>query len=100
MNNQTQGNAKLYGILAYIGILWLVGMFVSPEKDDPFVRFHVNQGIILFIAAILVNILTSIWGLFGILNVGIFVLFIIGIVNVCQGAMKPLPLIGNFVLYR
>lgn len=100
MNNQTQGNAKLYGILAYIGILWLVGMFVQPEKDDPFVRFHVNQGIILFIAAIIVNILVSIWGLFAILNIAIVVLFIIGIINVCQGNMKPLPLIGNFVLYR
>ena len=64
--NQTNGNAKLYGILAYIGILWLVGMFVQPEKDDPFVRFHVNQGI----------------------------------VNVCRGECKPLPLIGGFVLYK
>lgn len=98
--NQTNSNAKLYGILAYIGILWLVGMFVQPEKDDPFVRFHVNQGIVLFIAAVLVNFLATIWGIFGILDIGVFVLFILGIVNVCRGECKPLPLIGGFVLYK
>ena len=53
-------NRKLYSILSYIGILWLVGMFASPEKDDPRVRFHVGQGIILSIAYVALDIVVAI----------------------------------------
>ena len=56
-------NRKLYSILAYIGILWIVGLCVR-EKNDPRVRFHVGQGIILTIvytaASIVVGIITAI----------------------------------------
>ncbi|MDR0913779.1 MAG: zinc ribbon domain-containing protein [Oscillospiraceae bacterium] len=53
-------NSKLYKILSYVGILWLIGMFVTPEKDNPGVRFHVGQGIILSIAGVAVNIVVAI----------------------------------------
>jgi len=45
-------NAKLYSVLAYINLFWLVGMLASPEKNDPKVRFHVGQGLIAYIATI------------------------------------------------
>ena len=57
-NTQPQGgpyteqlptNAKLFSILAYIGLLWLLGLLISPEKTSPFVRSHVNNGIVLCI---------------------------------------------------
>lgn len=55
------GNTKVYKILSYIGILWLVGLFVK-EKDDKSVRFHVGQGIIaticiaiLYLGVFLIN---------------------------------------------
>jgi len=40
-------NKKVFKILSYLGILWLVGIFA--EKNDADVRFHVGQGMILFI---------------------------------------------------
>ncbi len=49
-------NSKIYKILSYIGILWLIGLFVNPEKNDPKVKFHVGQGIILSIAGVALNI--------------------------------------------
>jgi len=45
-------NRKLYCILSYIGFLWLVGLFVNPERNDPEVKFHVGQGIVKSIATI------------------------------------------------
>lgn len=42
-------NEKIYRVLSYIGLLWLVGLFVK-EKDNKDVRFHVGQGMILTIA--------------------------------------------------
>lgn len=61
--NTTQTPAKdgnkVYKILSYIGILWLVGLFVK-EKNDKSVRFHVGQGIILTIAGVIIAIAVSI----------------------------------------
>jgi len=120
------GNGKLYSILAYFGILFLVGMFAAPEKDDPKVKFHVGQGMILTIAqvgaAIVVLILmvffsilsgfTSgiISGLFGslmglcgllafVVNVGGFALMVMGALGASKGEEKPLPVIGKFAFY-
>ena len=42
-------NRKIYSILSYIGILWLFGMCAAPEKNDPGVRFHVGQGLLVSI---------------------------------------------------
>ena len=46
---QLPSNAKLFSIFAYVGLLWLLGLLISPEKTSPFVRSHVNNGIILLI---------------------------------------------------
>ena len=40
-------NNKLYSILAYVPLCFLFGMLSNPEKNDPRVRFHVGQGILL-----------------------------------------------------
>ncbi len=53
-------NKKVFSILAYIGILWLVGLLVNPEKNDPRVRFNVGQGIMVSIYSVAVNILVTI----------------------------------------
>ena len=55
-----QGNDKLFGILAYIFILWIIGLVVAPEKDHAFVKNHVNNGILLTIASVIVTILSKI----------------------------------------
>ena len=38
---QNNSTAKVISILDYIGILWILGLFI--EKDDPDVKFHTNQ---------------------------------------------------------
>lgn len=53
---QTADNSKLFSILSYVGILWLIGLLVNPEKNMPKVRFHVGQGIILSITQIALGI--------------------------------------------
>ena len=101
-NQNDQSNTILFSILSYIGILWLIPLLV--EKNDKVVRFHVNQGIVLFIfdiiGSIAVGILSAIFvfipvisflgvviaSLFGILC---FVLMIIGIVNAANKSEKP-----------
>jgi len=112
-NQNDQSNTILFSILSYIGILWLIPL--SVEKNDKVVRFHVNQGIVLFIfdiiGSIAVGILSAIFvfipvisflgvviaSLFGILC---FVLMIIGIVNAANKSEKPLPIIGKFQVLK
>lgn len=120
----TTDNAKLYSILSYIGILWLIGLLGS-QKDNPSVRFHVNQGIILSIFAAAICIVaailnTIIGGIFTenyyglivytsptgihlqhlisyIASAVILVGTIIGAVNASQGKEQPLPVIGKLL---
>lgn len=116
-NQNDQSNTILFSILSYIGILWLIPLLV--EKNDKVVRFHVNQGIVLFIfdiigsiaGSIAVGILSAIFvfipvisflgvviaSLFGILC---FILMIIGIVNAANKSEKPLPIIGKFQVLK
>ena len=100
---------KVMGILAYLGILWLVPFLAA--KDSPFAKYHCNQGIVLILASIaawIVNIVLDMvlvfipflgWFLMVVLHlclvIGILVLAVMGIINAVNGACKPLPLIGN-----
>lgn len=104
MNEQTKttsaGNNKntLMGALAYIGPLVIISYIIA--KDDPFVKFHIKQGLVLFVAEVAIWILSMmVWVLFPLLqivNIIVVVLAIIGIVNVVHGKEKELPLVGSF----
>jgi len=112
---------KFMGVLAYLGILWLVPFFT--KKDSPFAMYHAKQGALLTIVWIAYAIVYSVLGailraifplkwttglvytrgaFYGILSfvlwlgyAAIGVLAIIGIIAAVKGAKKPLPLIGN-----
>ena len=97
----SQNQNMLMGILAYLGILVVVPFMVA--KDDPFVKFHIKQGLILLVIEVAVWFLTMvIWLLAPIamlVNLGVLVLSIMGIVNVVQGHEKELPVVGKFSSY-
>ena len=102
-------DGKAMGILAYIGILVLIPIFA--EKNNKFVKYHANQGLILFGTEVIYWILTWIilrifrvisWKLtfvfspiFSLLGLVFLALMILGIVNVCNGKAKALPVIGS-----
>jgi uncharacterized membrane protein len=94
---------NLIAVLAYLWIL-IVIPFVTPAKDDPFVKFHLKQGLVLivfeaigwFFGLVLVWIpiigylIVWLWWLAGIIFI------IIGIMNVVSGVEKELPYIGTY----
>ncbi len=53
-------NRKMFSVLAYIPLLWLIGLLVAPEKNDARVRFNVGQGIIANIAIVVLNVAAAI----------------------------------------
>ena len=100
---------KGMAVLSYLGILFLVPLFAA--RDSMYARFHLNQGIILFIANIASGIILGVSSIIlifipfiGILvaqiielaiSALVLILMIIGIVNAATGKAKKLPLIGN-----
>lgn len=98
--NTASGNTVM-GVLAYIGPLVIVSYLAA--KDDPFVKFHVKQGLVLFVIEIAVWFLGMLfwplWFLRTIINLATLVLSIIGIVNVVNGKQTPLPIVGEFSRY-
>lgn len=112
---------KVWGILAYI--LFFIPLIAAP-KDSPFSRFHTNQGLVLALTAIAINVIMWVFTsiatttsafffpmgiyfaltIFGaiktVLMLGILALAIYGIVNVVKGLMIPLPIIGKFKILK
>ena len=85
-------------IVAYI--IFFIPL-LTEAKNDPFVKFHVKQGLVLFIGEVIVGIIGYIlpWQLeiiSRLLNLGLFILMIIGIMTAYKGEQKPLPIIGKF----
>ena len=102
---------KVYAVLAYLGILFLVPLLAAPNSR--FARYHTNQGIVLFITSLIAYPASWFLGIpfafftFGLglalpvlLGIGLFALLVIGIVNAASGQCKPLPLIGHFELMK
>lgn len=100
---------KVFAILGYIGLLFLVPLLAAPNSK--FARYHANQGIVLFLSAVILMFGTGILMLIpfigcvfyiGMLVValGAFVLMVMGIVNAATGQYKPLPLIGHFQILK
>lgn len=97
VSDHDKSNRMLFGILSYLGILVIVSLVA--KKDDPFVKFHIKQGLVLLAIEVIIWILSSmlmiwsLWPLYRILNLGLLVLSILGIINVTQNKEKPLPLV-------
>ena len=107
--------ARWMGALCYLNILILIPA-CSRWRHHDFVRFHLNQGAVLFIISAIVNILDEHgffgislfhlidFGIFGLvldlLNLILFIMMIIGIVSACRGTKVELPMIGQIRLVK
>ena len=108
-----ESTEKGFGVCAYLGLLFLVPLLAGKTQ---FSRYHANQGIVLFIADIILGVIIGvvagvmsiipvigpiIGGLVsGVLGLAIFILMIIGIVHAANGEMKPLPIIGGITILK
>ncbi len=89
---------KVMGILAYIGILFLVPLLAAPTSR--FAKYHANQGLVLFLFDLAVGVIFVIpvlgWIIGTVGFIARLVFMIMGIINAAGGKMVPLPLIGQF----
>lgn len=103
MEPKTSEKNTLMAILSYLGPLVIVSYIAA--KDEPFVKFHIRQGLILLILWVAVWFASStfwwfgLWMIWNLVRFALFVFAVIGIVNAVQGKEKGLPLIGSFARY-
>jgi uncharacterized membrane protein len=123
----TETNEKAMSILAYI--LFFVPLLVGAHKTSEAVKYHTNQGTVLFIAAVIssvafgiisailtgiltgvliatggyggVLVITTIFSIIWLVYVlGVTALIVIGIINAVNNRCKPLPLIGKITIIK
>lgn len=97
-------NGMAPAVLSYflVGILWW--LLDEKLKKNAFVKFHVKQALVLLIASVAVSVAGWVlvfipvigWIAFAVLRIGIFVLWIMGIVKAAQGKKEEVPLVGQF----
>ncbi len=101
-NTTTPSSNTGMAILCYLGILIVIPL-LTAAKDDPFVKFHIKQGltlIILFFVSSAIMIVPILgWVVGGIAWVVGVILAILGIINAVNGAQKELPIIGKYSKY-
>lgn len=96
---KSQSSNTLMAVLCYFGILVLIP-FLTDAKNDPFVKFHIKQGLVLLIADIIASFIAAIpvigWIVSPILWVILVILWIMGIINATSGKQTPLPILGQY----
>ena len=97
---QKEAQKKNTGMAIVAYILFFIPL-LTDSKNDPFVKYHVKQGLGLFICGVAVSVLSRIFSWYlmwvtSLLSLGVFILFVIGVITASKGEEKPLPLIGKF----
>lgn len=103
-------DGKGMSILAYISILALIPYLT--EKENKYVMYHAKQGMNLFIIEVIVGALAPLLCLIlfliaplvslilSIVGFALLILSIIGIINVCNGEAKELPIINKIKIIK
>jgi uncharacterized membrane protein len=97
------GSQNIMAIFAYLWILIIIP-FLTSSKDEPFVKYHLKQGLALIIFEaigwvlgwFLVFIPFLGWLIMWLWWLAALVLTIVGVINVLNGAEKELPVIGQY----
>ena len=103
---------RAMAILAYIGPLVFIPMFAA--KNSKFARFHVNQGVLLFLVWASLSVLSTFFNLIYLqhfldvliqlslwaVSIPATVINVIGIVNAARGKAKELPIIGKIRIFH
>ena len=100
---------KFMAIMAYVIVL--VPILAGSYKTSPFVKFHTNQGTMLWVIALVLIFVRWVVSFFlyflgwifallsFVIGIAIFVLAILGIMNAANGKSEPLPVIGTLYTF-
>ena len=97
-------DGKACALLSYflVGIIW----YFADDKmrENAFAKFHAKQALVLLITSVIFSVAASIlvwipilgWFVIMIVQLGILIVWIIGLINAASGKEAALPVIGQF----
>lgn len=92
-------NKNIIAAVAYITWIGFLAAYVLGDKNDPFIRHHLNQALVIDLAGLIAGVFAVIPLLgaviAGVVNIAGFVLDIMGAVSAYQGSRASLPFIGD-----
>ena len=102
-NSNTIEEGKTIAIISYVTLIGLIiAIVMNNDKKNSFASYHIRQSIGIIVLYILLGIFFYILAfivyipfLSTILYIGVFVLWILGILAAVQGETKPVPLVGE-----
>lgn len=91
-NKPLMGESQENKLLAAISYLWIVSIIMLLiKKDSKFVQFHAKQGLVLFIASIILWFIPIIgW----ILNLLVVVAVVVGFIKALSGEYYKMPAVS------
>lgn len=90
-----QSSKTLMAALSYFGILVLIPL-LTDSKNDPFVKYHIKQGLVLLIAYVVGGFIMWVPIIGWLIGLVLFILFLTGVINAATGKETPLPVLGQF----
>ena len=99
MSETASNDGKTVAIVSYLTLIgWIIAFIMHNNNKTELGAYHLRQmlgllllGIALSVIARVVGIPVVVW----ILQIGIFVLWIMGLISAFNGQKKPIPLIGE-----
>ena len=99
-----KGDSKIFAFLATF--FTIVGFIIAllMKKDDKYVMYYAKQGLVVFIASIIAYMANFVllfipilgWLAIVVIQITLFVLWLMSWINALSGKMKPIPLIGKY----
>lgn len=109
-NKALDSNETMTAILSYLGFLVLIPLIaIESKKRNEFIKFHLQQGLNLFIVEIILGIIFTIltaitFGIFGIIANIVYVLIlvvcIIAIIKALNKEKWPIPVVENIKIIK
>jgi len=88
-------NKKLMAALSYLGILFLVPLLTDAKKDE-YVKFHIRQGIALFIVDVIASFIAWMPYVGSLIGLALLVVSVFGFVKAYQGVRWEMPVVGPY----
>ena len=87
-------DGKTVAIISYITLLgWIIALILHGNNKTEVGAFHLRQMLGLMLTSLVLSFIPILgW----ILNIGILVLWVMGLIAATQNSTKPVPLLGNF----
>ncbi len=107
MSEFSKDDGKLAGIVSYFTIVgWLIAYFAFYQNNKTSLASYQLRQTLLFhiVSAIIYYAVREVFlfsdfplggTILGVIKVGLFVIWLVGLIGVLQGERKPIPLIGE-----